>query len=94
MFIRYSEGSETAVDIKNGGLELISIPVGQTVTVRLQPLHRFDVGMGGPGVSGSIKITGGAMGLVVDARGRPIKLPDDPLRRLEAVQKWHWAVNS
>ena len=94
MHIRYSEGSETTVDIKNGALELISIPLGQTVNVKLQPLQRFDVGMGGPGISGNIKITGGAMGLVVDARGRPIRLSDDPLRRLEAVQKWHWAVNS
>ena len=94
MYIRYSEGSETTVDIKNGALELISIPLGQTVNVKLQPLHRFDVGMGGPGVSGNIKITGGALGLVVDARGRPVWLPDDPLRRLEVVQKWHWAVNS
>ena len=94
LHIRYSEGNETTVDIKNGALEIISIPMGQTVNVRLQPLHRFDVGMGGPGASGSIKITGGMMGLVVDARGRPLSLPADPLRRIEAVQKWHWMVNS
>ena len=94
LHIRYSEGSETQVDIKNGALELINIPLGQTVNIKLQPLHRFDVGMGGPGASGSIKIVGGLMGLVVDARGRPLKFPDDPARRLEIVQKWHWTVNS
>jgi hypothetical protein len=94
MHIRYNEGSETTVDIKNGALELIAIPMGQTVNVKLQPLQRFDVGMGGPGVSGNIKITGGAMGLVVDARGRPLRFAEDPLRRLETVQKWHWTVNS
>jgi hypothetical protein len=94
LHIRYSEGSETSVDIKNGALEVIELPLGQTVNVKLQPLHRFDVGMGGPGASGSIKILGGVIGLVVDARGRPLSLPDDPARRLDLVQKWHWTVNS
>jgi hypothetical protein len=50
--------------------------------------------MGGPGVSGSIKIVGGAMGLVVDGPQRPLALPEDPARRLEMMQKWYWTVNS
>jgi uncharacterized protein (TIGR01319 family) len=92
--IKYNEGNENTVDIKNGALEVISIPFGQVVNIQLQPLHRFDVGMGGPGRGGSVKIMGGAMGLVIDARGRPLTLPDDPDRRRDQNQKWQWVVRS
>jgi uncharacterized protein (TIGR01319 family) len=92
--IRYSEGNENTIDIKNGTLEVVSIPFGQVVNVQLQPLHRFDVGMGGAGRGGSVKIMGGTLGLVIDSRGRPLRLPEEPERRREQIQKWHWTVRS
>ena len=60
--------------------------------LQVQPLHRFDVGMGGPGRSGSVKIVGGGLGLVIDARGRPLQLPADSAHRIEMVKKWFWTV--
>lgn len=94
MRIKYSEGNENTMDIKNGALEVISIPFGQVVNIHLQPLHHFDVGMGGAGRGGSVKIMGGMMGLVVDARGRPLKLPNETERRRELIQKWQWIVRA
>jgi hypothetical protein len=88
----FSDGSENAVDIKYGDLEMIKLPIGQTVTVHLNPLHRFDVGMGGPGRSGSVKVVGGGLGLVVDARGRPLSFPEEAARRIETVKKWLWTL--
>jgi hypothetical protein len=92
--IKYNEGNENTIDIKNGALEIVSIPFGQVVNIHLQPFHRFDVGMGGGGRGGSVKIMGGLMGLVVDARGRPLNLPEEPDRRRELIQKWRWIVQS
>jgi hypothetical protein len=92
--IKYAEGNENTIDVKNGALEVIQIPFGQVVNIHLHPLHRFDVGMGGSGRGGSVKIMGGMMGLVVDARGRPLRLPEEPDRRRELIQKWHWMVRS
>jgi hypothetical protein len=92
--IKYDEGNESTVEVKNGALELIPLPYGQVVNIHLQPLNRFDVGWGGLGRSGSIKVIGGLMGLVIDARGRPLVLPADAERRRELVQKWHWTVRS
>ncbi len=88
----FSDGSEHAVDIKYGDLEMIKLPMGQTVTVHLNPLHRFDVGMGGPGRSGSVKVVGGGLGLVIDARGRPLTPPVDAAQRRDAVKKWLWTL--
>jgi len=92
--IKYSDGTETSVDVKYGTLETINLPMGQSATLHLHPLHRFDVGMGGPGRSGSVKVIGGILGLVIDARGRPIALPADPGRRRDILKKWHWILGS
>jgi hypothetical protein len=92
--VRISDGNdnEKSVDIKYGALEIINLPAGQITTVHLHPLHRFDVGMGGPGRSGSVKVIGGSLGLVVDARGRPLALPADHARRRELMKRWLWTM--
>ena len=40
----------------------------------------------------SATVTGGAMGVVIDARGRPLNLPSDPVRRRELIKKWYHTV--
>lgn len=88
----YAGGGETSLDVKQGTLEMIQLPVGQSAELHLQPLHRFDIGMGGPGRGGRLRVIGGALGLIVDARGRPIHLPGDPVRRRETIDKWRWMM--
>jgi hypothetical protein len=88
----YESGHETNLDIKQGALEVLSLPLGQTAQLHLQPLHRYDVGMGGPGRSGRLGVHGGALGVVIDARGRPLQTPQDPDRRQELFKKWLWTL--
>lgn len=85
-------GSETSLDIKQGTLEVLQLPVGQSAELHLQPLHRFDVGMGGPGRGGRLRAVGGSLGVVIDARGRPLQLPKDPSLRRELIGKWRWML--
>jgi hypothetical protein len=85
-------GNETSYDIKQGRLEMLPLPLGKTAQLRLQPLSRSDVGMGGPGKGGSLKVTGGVLGVVIDARGRPLRLPPDPAKRRDLLQKWLWML--
>jgi len=89
--LTYADGTETRVDVKFGGLEVLTLPSGQTGRLSLQPLHRADAGLGA-GRSGSVTVTGGAMGVVIDARGRPLQLPSDPVRRRELMKRWSYAV--
>jgi hypothetical protein len=86
--MEYGDRHETNLEIKYGSLEMIKLPAGQTGTLYLTPLHRFDVGLGGPGRGGSLKVVGGALGVVIDARGRPLRLSGDPGRRRELHKKW------
>ncbi len=92
--VKYADGNETAVDVKYGSLEVIPVPMAQAARLQVQPLHRFDVGMGGPGVGGKVEVMGGVMGVVVDARGRPLALPLDTARRIELIKKWQWTLAS
>lgn len=87
----YGDGTDARVDVKFGGLEILPLPSGQSARLSLQPLQRADAGLG-PGRSGTITVTGGAMGVVIDARGRPLKFPSDPVRRRELIKKWYYTV--
>ena len=87
----YGDGTDARVDVKFGGLEILPLSSGQSARLSLQPLQRADVGFG-PGRGGSITVTGGAMGVVIDARGRPLKFPSDPVRRRELIKKWYYTV--
>jgi len=87
----YNDGTDARVDVKFGGLEILPLPSGQTARLALQPLQKADAGFG-PGKNGSITVTGGAMGVVIDARGRPLKFPSDPVRRRELIKKWYYTV--
>jgi hypothetical protein len=35
---------------------------------------------------------GGALGLIIDARGRPLPIPTDPETRIEVNRKWLWDI--
>jgi hypothetical protein len=88
----YESGKETDLEIKHGNIELIPLPQGQSANIRLRPLHRTDVGMGGPGRGGTVRVVGGALGVIVDARGRPLSLPKDIGQRRELMKKWQRAL--
>jgi hypothetical protein len=86
-------GNEIRVDVKQGGLEAFPLPVGQSGRLYLEALHHSDIGFG-PGRTNDsgIPVTGTAMGVVIDARGRPLRFPADPARRREMVKKWLWTL--
>jgi hypothetical protein len=89
--LTYSDGTDVRADVKFGGLEILPLPSGQSARLSLQPLQRADAGLG-PGRSGAVPVTGGALGVVIDARGRPLQLPSDPVRRRELIKKWYYTV--
>lgn len=89
--LTYEDGTEARADVKFGGLEILPLPSGRTARLTVQPLRRADAGLGA-GRSGVIPVTGGALGVVIDARGRPLGLPSDPVRRRELMKRWSYAV--
>lgn len=89
--VNYENGQETNFDIKYGTIEVLPIPHGKSVRLHLQPLHNFDIGMGAPGRGGTLRqVAGGALGVIIDARGRPFQPSSDLRRKQENYRKWLW----
>jgi hypothetical protein len=91
--VTYENDQENTLEIKMGALEVLRLPPGQKAKLHLQPLHRFDVGMGGPGRSGTLRVDGSQLGVVIDARGRPLGLPNDAGKRADLFKKWLWNLS-
>jgi hypothetical protein len=89
----YQNGNENRIDVKQGVLEILPLPVGQSGRLFLQPLHHTDIGFGsGITNEAGIPVTGTALGVVIDARGRPLPFPADAGRRRDIIKKWLWTL--
>ncbi len=91
MRITYEDGGTLDVEARYGDIEIWPLLPGQRATLEIRPNRRFDVGLG-PGRGGKVQVIGGLVGLVVDARGRPLTLPDDPDQRRRTLHGWIWDV--
>ncbi len=87
----YDNGTEARADIKFGNLEILPLPAGQSAKLSLQPQHTANVGFGA-GRAGTLPVSGGATGVVIDGRGRPLVLPEDAGWRRDLIKKWLWTV--
>lgn len=82
-----SDGTESETEVKMGALQILPLESGQTARLQLRPLLRADVGLG-PGRAGEVDVIGSSLGVVIDARGRPIRLPVEADRRRELLNLW------
>ncbi len=92
MRIIYEDSSALNVEAHYGELEIWPLLPGQRATLELKPNRRFDIDLGGQGHGGKVEVVGGLVGLVVDARGRPLVLPEEPESRRRRLQRWLWDV--
>ncbi len=74
-----------------GDLKLFSLTRDQQATVTMQPAKQVDLG-NGPGQSLTQTVQGGVVGLMLDARGRPLQLPAEPTARVAMLTRWYNAV--
>jgi len=89
--LTYDNGTETLADVKFGNLEVLPLPAGESARLTLQPQRGANIGFG-PGRGGTVPVSGGSMGVVIDGRGRPLVLSNDAGRRQESIKKWLWTV--
>jgi hypothetical protein len=89
--LTYENGTEARVELKYGSLETLPLSSGEAGNLTVQCLRGADVGFG-PGRGGTIPVSGGALGVVFDGRGRPLDLPSDAVRRREIIKKWNWTL--
>lgn len=79
------------VEVAYGTIEVIPLEPGDKIEVLLTPARRFDIGLG-QGKPQKFTAQSGSVGLIVDARGRPLAIPEDDEERRDLIRKWIWDV--
>ena len=87
--VNIEDGKNYDVEIYQGTLRRLVIPAGATAILDIEPDQKTDVGFGGMGRGGQLKVTSGLTGVVIDARGRPIRLPENDDDRVAFLRQWH-----
>ena len=89
--MKMPDGTENKISAKMGDVMRIPMPEGTEVNATMVPGKNFDMGEG-PGKTVEKKLMGGKAGVVIDARGRPLTLPEDDARRKDLLIKWAKAL--
>ncbi len=85
-------GFSESCELHVGELKLIPLEPGQKAEVVVEPARGFDAGEGN-GERVVREVTGGVVGLILDARGRPFEPPKDRAARVARLREWNAALN-
>lgn len=85
--IEFEDGTSYDKELVFG--EIVKVPLEERceADVVLQPNRDFDVG-GGAGKPLEATVEGGVVGIILDARGRPLYLPEDPRDKRRMILEW------
>lgn len=90
-------GETTEFSVAGGSLTLVPLAQGERATLlRIEPGKASSVGSNAPGATvrfeGPTAPHGGLVGLIVDARSRPLDLPRDDQQRIAQLGAWSEAL--
>ena len=80
-------GATTEGQVVGGEMRLIRLGDGEGGSLEIRPERGLDVGAG-PGKPVTREVRGGTVGIILDGRGRPLKLPESQKERRQAVEGW------
>ncbi len=96
--VEYAEAGAITIEVPYGNIEVIPLRPEQRASLRVKPGPNFHIGTDEPGKPVQTKpgeeIKGGLIGLIIDARGRPLVLPDDPATRAACLLTWGQALRA
>jgi hypothetical protein len=75
-----------------GEMQLVPLAHDEQCEMTVTPEKGFDMGAG-PGKPVTRTVRGGTVGLVLDARGRAIEVPESEAERRATIQKWLTALH-
>ncbi len=93
MHVQVRPAGSGAIDLEvpHGSLEIVPLTPGQKAALEVRASPGVHLGSVGRSVF-KADVEGGAIGLLIDARGRPIVFPSDAEKRREKIQQWLWDV--
>ncbi|MEI7987812.1 MAG: glutamate mutase L [Chloroflexota bacterium] len=81
-------GMDIKAEVNQGEMRVFPLPADQNATLILKPLNLADIGMGAGNGGRLNKVSGGALGVVIDARGRPLRLPLELSEKRDLYKGW------
>ena len=81
------DGQVIQESLSFGEVKCHPLDVGQEATLEATPARSCDLGAG-RGKAVQAKVTGGVVGVVMDARGRPLTLSEDSVERMRSITAW------
>jgi hypothetical protein len=91
--LRKRNGQVRETTVAYGSIALLNLRADEQATLEIQLQGGFRIGSSKAGALVSTAegtyISGGALGLIIDARGRPIKFAEDTEARLAQVTDWY-----
>ena len=89
--IVFPDGRLVKDQLAFGELRLCALEPGMKANITLRPAKSVNLGTGA-GAAMTREVIGGAVGLLLDGRGRPLQLPAEQSARVAALKKWFNAV--
>ncbi|HZN45327.1 MAG TPA: glutamate mutase L [Nitrospiraceae bacterium] len=89
--ISFPDGRVEKGTLGFGELTLLPLASDQRAKMTLHPDKHVNVGMGA-GNPITKDVLGGVVGLLLDGRGRPLRLPSEQAARAKALMRWYQAV--
>ncbi|CAA9259712.1 MAG: hypothetical protein AVDCRST_MAG77-2509 [uncultured Chloroflexi bacterium] len=87
--VAYATRSPITVEVPFGAIEVVPLPIGERASLKLWPSRDFDIGLGrGNAATPRAEVEGGAVGIIIDARGRPLQLPATVEKRQAKLLQW------
>jgi uncharacterized protein (TIGR01319 family) len=86
------DGTSKTENVKLGDIVRVELSQGASADVTITPLPRYDIG-NGPGKQFHGKVEGGVVGVIIDARGRPLIVPTEDEARKKTLHKWFTALD-
>ena len=85
--LKMPDGSQIEKDMTYGNLTTIPLHERETAEAVITPARHFDMGAG-LGNPLETTLEGGIVGVVLDARGRPLQIPEKSEARKDTLLKW------
>jgi MutL protein len=88
-------GGPRRITVRHGQIGCLALPPGQKGSLTLRPAGGVRIGLNAPGkevASRLAAIGGSALGVIIDARGRPLRLPESPIERQQLLWDWLTAL--
>ncbi len=93
--VEYSNGRKVQAEVTTGSIEVIPLQVNEQALLSLYPSPTVDVGLGpGERARAAEEIDGGLVGLVIDARGRPLTFAQDSSERQARLLQWMQVIGA